>query len=205
MVSAIHHHLPGASVRVPQGGYFLWVELPVHIDADEVVHRAAKAGVAIFSGKNSFAEAGPSNFLRLAYSYCTPGRIVEGIELVGAWLSCVARRERCDGEGRLTMAQMIDLSSDTATQPSADRIAFVMSCSLGSDQKGGEDPTVNRLQKRGARASWERRRRSYCQTPEGPPAPATPPAVQRQRHRTTGNRTTTAHLIATMLQQQESC
>jgi len=83
MVSAIHRHMPGASVRVPQGGYFLWVELPDHIDADEVVRRAAKAGVAIFSGKNSFAEPGPSNFLRLAYSYCTPARIVEGIELVG--------------------------------------------------------------------------------------------------------------------------
>ena len=43
------------------------------------------------------------------------------------------------------MAQTIDLSSDTATQPSADRVAFMMSCSLGSDQRG-EDPTVNRLQ-----------------------------------------------------------
>lgn len=83
MVGAIRRHLPGASVRMPQGGYFLWVELPAHIDADEVVRRAAKVGVAIFSGKNSFAEAPPSNFLRLAYSYCTPARIVEGVELIG--------------------------------------------------------------------------------------------------------------------------
>jgi 2-aminoadipate transaminase len=83
MVGAIRRHLPGASVRVPQGGYFLWVELPAHIDADEVVGRAAKVGVAIFSGKNSFAEAPPLNFLRLAYSYCTPARIVEGVELIG--------------------------------------------------------------------------------------------------------------------------
>ncbi len=83
MVGAIRRHMPGASVRVPQGGYFLWVELPAHIDADEVVRRAARAGVAIFSGKNSFAEAPPSNFLRLAYSYCTPARIVEGVELIG--------------------------------------------------------------------------------------------------------------------------
>lgn len=83
MVSAIRQHMPGASVRVPNGGYFLWVELPQHIDADEVVRRAAKAGVAIQSGKSAFAEAPPSNFLRLAYSYCTPARIVEGIERVG--------------------------------------------------------------------------------------------------------------------------
>jgi 2-aminoadipate transaminase len=83
MVGAIHRFMPGAKVRVPQGGYFLWVELPSHIDADEVVRRSAQAGVAIFSGKASFAEAGPQNFLRLAYSYCTPDRIREGIERVG--------------------------------------------------------------------------------------------------------------------------
>jgi 2-aminoadipate transaminase len=83
MVGAIRRCMPGARVRVPNGGYFLWVELPEHIDSDEVVRCAAKVGVAIFSGKASFAEAPPQNFLRLAYSYCTPARIAEGIELVG--------------------------------------------------------------------------------------------------------------------------
>ncbi|MBL8705900.1 MAG: PLP-dependent aminotransferase family protein [Rhodospirillales bacterium] len=83
MVKAIHRHLPGATVRVPHGGYFLWVELPEGVNADELVKRAAKAGVAIFSGTLSFAEAAPTNFLRLAYSYSPPEKITRGVELVG--------------------------------------------------------------------------------------------------------------------------
>ena len=43
------------------------------------------------------------------------------------------------------MDRIIDLSSDTATMPSKDMIAFMMGCPLGDDQKQ-EDPTVNRLQ-----------------------------------------------------------
>ena len=94
MVDAIQRCMPGTTVRVPAGGYFLWAELPSDIDADEVVRRAAKAGVAIFSGKASFAESPPQNFLRLAYSYCTPARIVEGIELVGrGYRALLAERE----------------------------------------------------------------------------------------------------------------
>lgn len=83
MVEAIRRHLPGASVRTPQGGYFLWVKLPPEIDADELVRRSAKEGVAIFSGRLSFAEKAPGQFLRLAYSFSTPARIVEGVERVG--------------------------------------------------------------------------------------------------------------------------
>lgn len=59
------------------------MELPQGIDADELVKRAAKAGVSIFSGKLSFAENAPTNFLRLAYSYSPPDRIARGVELVG--------------------------------------------------------------------------------------------------------------------------
>lgn len=45
------------------------------------------------------------------------------------------------------MAKFIDLGSDTATKPTRDMLAFMMSCALGDDQKQ-EDPTVNALQER---------------------------------------------------------
>ena len=83
MVAAIRKHLPGATVCTPSGGYFLWVELPPEVNADELVRRSAKEGVAIFSGRLSFAEAAPGQFLRLAYSFSTPARIAEGVERVG--------------------------------------------------------------------------------------------------------------------------
>jgi 2-aminoadipate transaminase len=83
MVDAIRKHMPGASVRTPQGGYFLWVQLPPEIDADTLVHRAAKEGVAVFSGRLCFADTARGQFLRLAYSFSTPSRIVEGVARVG--------------------------------------------------------------------------------------------------------------------------
>ncbi|MBI3495674.1 MAG: PLP-dependent aminotransferase family protein [Proteobacteria bacterium] len=83
MVAAIHHHLPDARVRVPNGGYFLWVELPKGVDAEELVRRAAKLGVTVFSGKLSFAQSPSTNFLRLAFSYSKPEQIAAGVERLG--------------------------------------------------------------------------------------------------------------------------
>ncbi|MET4262439.1 2-aminoadipate transaminase [Bradyrhizobium sp. S3.12.5] len=83
MIDAIHEHLPDTLVRVPNGGYFLWVRLPPGIDADELVRRAAKEGVSIISGRLCFAEEPPGSFLRLAYSFSTPADIVEGVKRLG--------------------------------------------------------------------------------------------------------------------------
>lgn len=83
MVEAIGRELPGAKVRKPNGGYFLWVELPEGVDADELVRRAGKEGVAIFTGKLCFAEKPPGQFLRLAYSFSTPRQITEGVKRIG--------------------------------------------------------------------------------------------------------------------------
>ncbi len=48
------------------------------------------------------------------------------------------------------MNNFIDLSSDTATQPTPEMRAFMASAPVGDDQRG-EDPTVNALQDEGAR------------------------------------------------------
>lgn len=48
------------------------------------------------------------------------------------------------------MSEFVDLSSDTATQPTPQMRAFMASAPVGDDQRG-EDPTVNALQDEGAR------------------------------------------------------
>lgn len=83
MIDGIRTHLPGTSVTLPKGGYFLWVRLPSEIDADELVSRSAKLGVSILSGRLCFAEQPPGSFLRLAYSFSTPAEIAKGIERLG--------------------------------------------------------------------------------------------------------------------------
>ena len=78
LVAALERELPEARFAAPQGGYFMWVELPEGIDIDEVFSAAQERGVLIVKGTDFLLEGG-ENTLRLAYSGVTPAQIEEGI------------------------------------------------------------------------------------------------------------------------------
>ena len=75
MVSALERHLPEATWTVPEGGYFVWVELPSGIAASDL--RAE--GVTFVPGSDFFCGPGGENALRLAFSYESPSAIEEGV------------------------------------------------------------------------------------------------------------------------------
>jgi 2-aminoadipate transaminase len=75
MVSALERHLPEATWTVPEGGYFVWVELPSAIAASDL--RAE--GVTFVPGSDFFCGPGGENALRLAFSYESPSAIEEGV------------------------------------------------------------------------------------------------------------------------------
>jgi DNA-binding transcriptional MocR family regulator len=75
---ALQRDLPDARFVPPQGGYFLWVDLPDGTDVDELGKLAAERGVQFVKGSDFFLEGGESS-LRLAYSGVTPEEIDEGI------------------------------------------------------------------------------------------------------------------------------
>ena len=60
----------------PEGGYFLWLELPDDVDATELLARASEAGVTFVPGVDF---GGEPNTLRLAFSYVSAAEIAEGI------------------------------------------------------------------------------------------------------------------------------
>ena len=62
---------------LPEGGYFLWVELPEEVDTSELHTLAAERGVTFVPGRDFMIEGG-SNALRLAYSAVTPEQADEG-------------------------------------------------------------------------------------------------------------------------------
>jgi DNA-binding transcriptional MocR family regulator len=62
----------------PEGGYFLWLELPEPLDAAELNAGAAGAGVAFVPGAGFFAGARGAGTARLAFSYPSPEEIDEG-------------------------------------------------------------------------------------------------------------------------------
>ncbi|WP_320668585.1 aminotransferase-like domain-containing protein [Patulibacter defluvii] len=77
---ALREHLPQASFVQPEGGYFLWVELPEDQghDCAKIATEAAARGVQIVKGTDFLLEGGQNAF-RLAYSAVTADRIDEGV------------------------------------------------------------------------------------------------------------------------------
>lgn len=84
IVEALAEHLPDARIRRPEGGYFLWAELPEGVSGDEVAAKAVEHGVEIGTGRICFPEEDPGNFLRFSYSYVDPDQLREGIRRLGA-------------------------------------------------------------------------------------------------------------------------
>jgi DNA-binding transcriptional MocR family regulator len=79
MLAALEKHFAGARWVKPDGGYFIWLELPAGTDAREILARAE--GVAAVAGTEFTA---PANFIRLAFSFAAPDEIEAGIEQLAA-------------------------------------------------------------------------------------------------------------------------
>ncbi|HEY4348792.1 MAG TPA: PLP-dependent aminotransferase family protein [Gaiellaceae bacterium] len=79
MLAALDKHFSGAVWSKPEGGYFVWLELPDGVNAREVLDRAE--GVTAVLGTDF---GGAPNTIRLAYSYVTPEEIEEGVVRLAA-------------------------------------------------------------------------------------------------------------------------
>jgi 2-aminoadipate transaminase len=79
LTAALDEHLPEATYQAPEGGYFMWVELPEGADIDKIFAAAAERGVAIVKGTDFLLDGG-KNTLRLAYSGVTLDQIPEGVK-----------------------------------------------------------------------------------------------------------------------------
>jgi len=78
LAEALERELPDARFTPPEGGYFMWVELPEDTDVDAVFTAAKERGVAFVKGTDFLLEGG-ENALRLAYSGVTLDQIDEGV------------------------------------------------------------------------------------------------------------------------------
>jgi DNA-binding transcriptional MocR family regulator len=78
LCEALRTQLPEARFVEPQGGYFLWVDLPDGTDVSALFQAAADRGVQFVKGTDFVLDGGESS-LRLAYSGVTPAEIEEGV------------------------------------------------------------------------------------------------------------------------------
>ncbi|MFH1619748.1 MAG: PLP-dependent aminotransferase family protein [bacterium] len=83
MLAALERHMPdeaGISWTRPEGGLFLWLRLPAHMNTDELFYDAIKENVAYVIGSAFHCNGGGQNTLRLNFSYPTEEQIDEGIK-----------------------------------------------------------------------------------------------------------------------------
>jgi 2-aminoadipate transaminase len=88
MLAALEQHLPpGTRWTNPDGGLFVWAELPSGISADDVFADALREKVAFVPGSAFFADSPRHEFLRLNYSNRPPELIAEGMARLGRVVS----------------------------------------------------------------------------------------------------------------------
>ncbi|MBX5474873.1 MAG: PLP-dependent aminotransferase family protein [Thermoleophilia bacterium] len=92
MLEALERHLPpDASWTRPEGGYFVWVDLPSGPDATKLLPLAEEAGVTFVPGTDFFPGGrGGERSLRLAFSFVSPDEIGAGVERLAGLLTSPA-------------------------------------------------------------------------------------------------------------------
>ncbi|MHB1315088.1 MAG: aminotransferase-like domain-containing protein [Christensenellales bacterium] len=73
-------HKLHAKYTVPLGGLFLWLELPEHLDALEILKEAIKNNVAFIPGTHFYVNGGHNNTMRLNFSNANPEKIRRGMD-----------------------------------------------------------------------------------------------------------------------------
>ena len=88
MLGALEREFPAeARWSRPEGGYFLWLDLPGGADAGELLERSTAAGVTFVKGADFFPGAGGESSVRLAYSFASIDEIGEGIATLAELLA----------------------------------------------------------------------------------------------------------------------
>ena len=88
MLAAMEKHFPaGVTWNKPEGGLFLWLQLPEGISGMDLLKQSLEAKVAFVPGGVFYPNGGGENTIRLIFSAPDPNTIREGIERLGGVLA----------------------------------------------------------------------------------------------------------------------
>lgn len=84
MLAALERYMPdGSRWTNPQGGFFIWLELPERVDTVKILKLAIEAGVNYLPGPACFASGKGRNAIRLAFSFVRLDQIEPGLRILG--------------------------------------------------------------------------------------------------------------------------
>jgi 2-aminoadipate transaminase len=93
MVAVLRQHVPAGMLRfaVPDGGMYLWCQLPSRIRARAVQEHAARESVILVSGEPFYVDQGGAHQLRICYTSQPPQRAPRAAQIVGRAIAAAAR------------------------------------------------------------------------------------------------------------------
>jgi len=85
MLTALEAHMPkGVTWTRPEGGMFIWLELPKHLNCADLLAKSLQSErVAFVPGHAFFADGSGANTMRLSFSRTDEASIAEGIKRLG--------------------------------------------------------------------------------------------------------------------------
>jgi len=86
MLGALEREMPGTVYwSHPEGGYFVWLDLPAGSDSADLLRRATDAGVTFVKGSDFYPNGTQGTAaVRLAFSFESPERIAEGVAILAS-------------------------------------------------------------------------------------------------------------------------
>jgi 2-aminoadipate transaminase len=83
MLNSLSRHMPdGVSWTKPRGGFYVWVTLPKHVDATDVLKASLQQGAVIVVGKTFDPRGRQNGCMRLAFSHAPEEKIEEGVKII---------------------------------------------------------------------------------------------------------------------------
>ena len=80
--SLVKNMPPVAKWVVPKGGFYIWITLPEHIDALEILKESMSRGAIFVIGKTFDPKGVKNNCLRLAFSHTPEDEIEKGVKII---------------------------------------------------------------------------------------------------------------------------
>jgi 2-aminoadipate transaminase len=94
MLAALEQHFPpGVTWTRPQGGLFLWAELPEAVDTVALLKQAIDNKVAFVPGSAFYPDGSGNNTMRLNFSNAQPDQIEQGIKRLGEVIAAALEHE----------------------------------------------------------------------------------------------------------------
>lgn len=90
LAAVARHFPPGTRVSRPEGGYFLWVELPAQVDALQLHRQALQHGISLAPGQIFSADRRFAHCVRINYGHPAQSRFEAALATVGALATALA-------------------------------------------------------------------------------------------------------------------